>query len=151
MDQSRAVLVVVAMSLLAAAFTACGSSADTSQVSRAQFLALANGICTKGDEAIQAEARTQFPNGRATASEKQREQFALDVVAPNLQKQVLAIRKLGAPQGDEATVEIVVKELQAAILEVKRNPASFGKGNAEPLAKANKFAAAYGLNACAAQ
>lgn len=136
---------------LAGALAACGSSDGTSQISKGQFLTLANQICAKGNQAIEATAAKQFPGGQANAEKKQREQFALGVIVPSLERQVVAIKKLGSPKGDGATVKIILAEIKAAILQVERNPASFVSSGEEPLAKANKFAAAYGLTACAAR
>jgi hypothetical protein len=136
---------------LAGTLAACGSSDGTSQISKAQFLTLANQICAKGNQAIEATASKQFPAGQARAGEKQRERFALKVIVPSLESQVVAIKKLGSPKGDGATVKIILAEIKAAILQVERNPASFVSNGEEPLVKANKFAAAYGLTACAAR
>jgi hypothetical protein len=136
---------------LAGALSACGSSDGTSQISKSQFLTLANQICVKGNQDIEVTAAKQFPVGQVSAGEKQRERFALKVIVPNLERQVVAIKKLGSPKGDGATVKIILAEIKAAIVQVERDPASFVSNGEEPLAKANKFAAAYGLTACAAR
>jgi len=136
---------------LAGALVACGSSDGTSQISKAQFLTLANQICAKGNQDIEVTAAKQFPAGQASAGEKQRERFALKVIVPSLKRQVFAIKNLGFPKDDGPTVKIVLAEIKAAILQVERNPASLVSTGEEPLAKANKFAAAYGLTACAAR
>lgn len=151
MKRSKAICTGFVTVALAVALVACGNSGDTSRVSKAQFLSLANEICTRGTHEIEATANEQFTGGQKEAGERQEEQFALRVIVPSLQKQVIAIKKLGAPEGDEATIKIIVAEIQAAILEVEHNPASFIRGGEEAFAKANKFAAAYGLTACAAQ
>jgi hypothetical protein len=136
---------------LAAALGACGSGDATSQISKAQFLTLANQICAKENQAIEATAAKQFPGGQANAGEKQREQFALGVIVPSLDHQVAAIKRLGAPEDDEATVRVILAEIKAAVRQVERNPALVVSNGDGPLAKANKFAAAYGLHACAAR
>lgn len=151
MSRSRAICIGVLTGVLAIAMVACGGS-DTARISKAQFLELANGICVKGNEEIEvAVAKESSPEGGKEAGKQHEDNLALRVVVPSLEKQVVALKKLGTPEGEEATVKIIVSELQNAISEVEHNPASFDHGNEGPLAKANKFAAAYGLPACAAQ
>ncbi len=105
-------------------------------------------ICKKGNQQIERAAEQQFPKSGGKPSQAEQVKFANQTVIPNVQGQIDKIKKLGAPEGDEATVETIVSEAQAALDEAKKDPTVLTSNGPDPFAKANKFANAYGLTAC---
>jgi hypothetical protein len=148
-------LAVVAL-LASAALAACGGGDDnagasgsdqtvtTSSHSKAEFVKLANRICDR-DRTQLATKLGVYLQQHENEGKSERE-LAGDAMAavllPVLAVQVEEIRALGAPSGDEKTVEELLAALQAAV----------DKGNAldpEDLRPSAKLARAYGVSSCA--
>lgn len=139
-------LVAVAVVATICVLTSCGSSNDVGGLTKARFHAFANAICERGNRQVEAAAANQFPEGEEQATPRQRQYFVLSVVAPNIETEIKAIKKLGAPEGDDGTVEVVMSELEAALRQLRQSPTA--AGSEEPLAKASKFATAAGISSC---
>jgi hypothetical protein len=129
--------------------SACGDGGSTSaMISKAEFLKQGNAICKNGNKQIQAAAEQQFPKSSGRPSQAEQVKFATQTVIPNIQHQIDAIKALGAPEGDEATVETITSEAQSALDEAKKDPTVLASNGPGIFAKADKFANSYGLNAC---
>jgi hypothetical protein len=129
--------------------SACGGGgSSTATISKAEFLKQGNAICKNGNKQIEAAAEQQFPKGRGRPSQAEQVKFATQMVISNIQHQIDAIKALGAPEGDEATVETITSEAQSALDEAKKDPTVLTGNGPGPFAKANKFANSYGLTAC---
>lgn len=139
---------------LALALAGCGGDDDDSTesppatdaaapLSKAEFTEQANEICRVGGEQIDARAEALGPD----PSQAEIEEFATEVVAPNVQDQIDQIEALGAPEGDEDEVQEIVDAVQESLDEVEEDPSVLRTG--DPFAEANRLAADYGLTVCA--
>jgi hypothetical protein len=147
----------IASSLLVAlAGIGCGSSSKSSTtttttatttatgLSKPQFLAQANAICTQGNQRI-------GPAGQALGSHPSTAQiaaFATGTFVPNIQGQIDAIRALAAPAADKAVVKTMLDVAQANLNRIKSDPLLLAD-NTPPFAEFGKLAQPYGLTACA--
>src|SRR5438477_8095130 len=99
--------------------TAAGASGATGvqgpALTKSQFLAKANAICKKGNQAIQKAAQQQFPKSAGKPSASQIQAFATKTVIPNIQEQVTAIKALSPPTADQAQVTKITDAAQAAV------------------------------------
>lgn len=132
----------------------CGSSggsgstttaaAPRSTISKSAFLAKANAICVKGNAASRA-ARAKLG---ASPTEEQIVAFVRGTEVPGVQAQIDAIRALGAPADDQATVTKMLDLAQTAVGRVKVVPTILTTGE-DVFAPFAAIAHPYGLTACA--
>ena len=145
----------VAMSaalVVAVVVAGCGSSDKSSSssstpttpaITKAQFVSKANAICTKGNKLTDAA-------GASLGNHPTPAQVAAMVktrFASAVQAQITAIRALGAPAGDQATVTKFLDLAQADLDKVKANPALL-VGQRDAFADFAKLAHPYGLTEC---
>ena len=141
---------IAATLIVGLAAAGCGSSSKstsstaTTAITKAEFLTKANAICTLGNAQINAAGAKLGKN----PSQAQITAFAKSTDVPSIQIQINAIRALGAPSGDQATVTNMLNLAQADLNKVKSNPALLA-GNTSPFADFAKIAHPYGLRACA--
>ena len=148
-----AIAVTLVVGLVAAG---CGSSsskstastATTPALSKPQFLAQGNAICRQGNERLAAAQDKAF--GHNEPSQAQLTAYTTNTFVPEIQSQISALRALGAPSGDQATVTTMLDVAQADLNRVKSNPALL-TSNSPPFADFTKLAHPYGLTACAAE
>jgi hypothetical protein len=151
---SRLARIAIAALLIGALSAAgCGSSSKSSSknpttstpaITKAEFLAKGNAICTNGNKRTYAAAAKL---GKSP-SKAQIIAFVESTNVPSIQSQINAIRALGAPSGDEATVTKFLDLAQSDLNKIKRNPALVA-ANTKPFANFAKIAHPYGLKACA--
>jgi hypothetical protein len=149
----RAALLLPAL-LLAAGLTGCGgdddpkkaeeSSSAAPALSQADFLEQGNAICAAGNEEISTAADAL---GEAPGQEDI-EGFTVDVLIPNVQGQHDAIDALGAPEGDEDTVDAILAALQDGIDALSDDPSLITQQDGDPFVEANQLASDYGLTEC---
>jgi ABC-type lipoprotein release transport system permease subunit len=134
---------VLAVGLIGAG---CGGGDDdsdtTTSLTKAEWIAKADGICQQGNQEINQAAQQQFGNQKPTAASVQ--QFATGTALPNTQTQVDKIRALGAPSGDEDQVNEILDTVQADIDKAK----SAGDIEDSTFADGNALAKQYGLKVC---
>lgn len=124
----------------------CGGDDDSaSALTKAEFIKQADGICKQGEARIEVEAE-KF--GIETMADQ--EKLVTDVVVPGIQAQAEKIADLGAPEGDEETIEEMVEAVENGAAELEANPLAGMEGKA-PLGEASKIARAYGLKECASE
>ena len=131
---------VLAVPLLAAA--GCGGGGDDN-LSKSEFVAQGNAICKKGNAEINTAAKKLNKN----STPAQLKSFATDTIVPSVESQISQIRALDEPSADQDQVNAILDEADAALAKVKANPTLI-TSNADPFAKANKKAKAYGLTVC---
>ena len=129
----------------------CGSSSkssttSTTAITKTAFLAKGNAICTNGNRQLNAARKKAFGNKKP--SRAQSTTFVKTSFTPIVQSQIDAIRALGAPSGDEATVTKMLDSAQKGLNTVKSNPALL-VGGPDSFANFRKMAHPYGLTACA--
>lgn len=128
----------------------CGSSSSSSStatkpaLTKAAFLAQGNAICTDGNKKLEVfEKRLQ---GGPTQAELKT--FVTGPFASEVQRQINAVRALGAPSGDQATVTHMLDLAQADLDRVKANTKLLESRTASPFHDFSTLAHAYGLTAC---
>jgi hypothetical protein len=141
-------IAIVAALSVALGAVGCGSSSSTSPtvaaLSKPQFVAQANAICTHGNQQL-------GPAGQALGNHPSKAQITAYVTGtfvPNVQSQIDALRALAAPAADTAAVKTMLDVAQANLNRVKSNPLLLA-GNSPPFAEFAKLAHPYGLTACA--
>lgn len=140
---------VLAAGLIAAG---CGSSDDSSSsdststaaLTKAEFLAQGNAICTAGNQKLEAAFQSL---GKGSTPE-QISQVTTEQIVPTINDELDQIRALGAPAGDEQQVSAILDEADSASVKLEADP-SLGAGDSDPFAQANKLAKEYGLTVCA--
>jgi hypothetical protein len=146
----KSTLVITASLAVGLSAAGCGSSSSstttttTPAITKSAFLAKANAICTQGDAAIGAVAAKLGKNPTQT----QIVAFVTKTEVPAIQAQITAIRVLGAPSADQATVTNFLNLAQADLNKVKANPALIA-AKASPFHDFALVAHSYGLTACA--
>ncbi len=147
---SKGLIALFAGVLLIALVAGCGSSSDSSSLTKAEFIKQADAICTKGEKAIETGAE-KFAEENNVNTEKptkaQKEEVITQVVAPSIRKQGEEISELGAPSGDEDKVEAIVDSVEEGADELESKPAQLFEGK-NPLAAGSKLAKEYGLKVC---
>jgi hypothetical protein len=127
-----------------AATTTTATTTTAAALSKPQFLAQANAICTQGNQRI-GPAGQALGNHPSTA---QIAAFATGTFVPNIQGQIDALRALAAPAADKAAVKTMLDVAQANLNRIKIDPLLLA-GSTPPFAEFGKLAHPYGLTACA--
>jgi hypothetical protein len=142
-------LILTAALSLGVGATGCGSTnkstttATTAAITKAEFLTKGNAICTRGNLRLGA-AQGALGN---KPSQAQITAFVKSKFGPDIQSQIDAIRALGAPPSEQATVTSMLNLAQADLSKVESNPALLASG--PPFVDFAKAARSYGLTACA--
>lgn len=142
---------VIILSSLVAVLLVVGCGGD-SALTKAEFIEQADVICRKAEEEKASGIQKYVleigvgPTKRMTHA--QEEHQTKTVVLPPIRDAVKQISELGAPDGDEATIEGLVKNLEAASdesaeLSEKKNPKY-----QDPFVGAAKEAREYGFKTC---
>jgi basic membrane lipoprotein Med (substrate-binding protein (PBP1-ABC) superfamily) len=141
----------------------CGSSSSTSSststttttaaISKAEFIAKGNVICLAGNKTQNASferfAKEHGLSEKSEPNKAQTEELVETVFAPNIQRQIDAIKALGAPSGEEQQLNEALETAQEALSKVEANPELF-KGKQNPFHEAGLKLHALGLVKCAA-
>ena len=146
-------IAIAALLIAALGAAGCGSSSKSSSksttkstpgITKADFLAKGNAICKKGNKVTNAAGSKL---GKSP-SKAQIIAFVKSTEVPSIQAQITAVRALGAPSGDQATVTKFLDLAQADLNKIKSNPAVVA-GKTNQFANFAKIAHPYGLKACA--
>ncbi|MEA2334849.1 MAG: hypothetical protein QOG40_1339 [Solirubrobacteraceae bacterium] len=140
------------LSIASLAMAGCGGGAKTTAaaidstapaITKGEFVRKANAICAKGN----VENRAAGAKLGAEPSEAQVLAFVKRTEVPAVQAQIAALKALGAPRGDEATVAKMLTLAQAAVDAVKAQPTIVTTG-ANVFARFARLAHPYGLTSC---
>lgn len=135
--------------LIALTATGCGSSgssestATTATITKAQFVKQGNAICKSGN----AATNKAFAQITKKTPESQTITVVKTAFVPAVQAQITAIRKLGAPAGEEETVSHMLNLAQADLVKIEKNPTLVFAGK-DQFADFAKIAHPYGLTEC---
>lgn len=139
---------IVAVLAIGLGVAGCGGSSrrttstPTTAITKAEFVAKANAICGRGDPVL-------LEAGVKLASHPTKAQIAALVkgtYVPAIEAQIIAVRALGAPPGDEAAVTRMFSLAQADLNTLKNKPTLV---TTDVFADFAKLAHPYGLTACA--
>jgi hypothetical protein len=124
-----------------------GGDGGGDALSKEEFVAQGNEICTEGNAEIEAGAQEAFPEGQPTPETA--EAFVNDTLVPSVQGQIDDLRDLGIPEGDEDQVTEILDKAELALQDLKEDPTlAIGQGE-DPFAEVNQELTDYGLTACA--
>jgi hypothetical protein len=152
-NRSTRLMAIASFLLVAVAAAGCGSSSNSTSssttsataISRGDFVAQANAICSKGNKVTDA-AGAKLGNSPTKA---QVSSLVSNTFVPNIQGQIDGIKALGAPSGDEAAVSHMLSLAQADLDKLKADPTALVTDNTL-FADFAKVAHPYGLTSCAA-
>lgn len=139
---------IAGMLMLGLGVAGCGGtgsstkSAPAATITKAEFVAKANVICGKADPAL-AEATVKLASLRSTS---QIASVVSHTFVPAIDAQIAAIRAIGTPTGDQATVTSMLRLVQADVNRLKSDPRLAATDVFGDFAR---VAHPYGLTACA--
>jgi hypothetical protein len=148
----RALAAAGTLAVAALALAGCGGGAETTTaaidstaapITKSAFVRKANAICAKGN----AENKAAGAKLGAEPSEAQVVAFVKRTEVPAVQAQIDALKALGAPRGDEATVAKMLTLAQAGVNAVKAQPTIVTSGS-NVFARFARVAHPYGLTSC---
>ena len=126
-----------------------GSTATTPALTKAQFIAQGNAICTEGNQKQKVTQKAlEKLVGNHAPTEAQIAAYLNGSFAPLIQTQIDRIKALGAPAGEQATVTSMLALAQTDLNKVKSNPKLL-VSESHPFGDFARTAHAYGLTACA--
>jgi hypothetical protein len=141
---------------VALALAGCGGDGETTTtttsapLTKAEFLRQADQICLSGDTRIEAAADDLLA-AEPEPPPAQVRRIALRIVVPGLEAEVRAIRALGAPAGDEAAVERILRATERGIAQIGADPEGVISGPPAGLLEAGRLARRYGSEECGAR
>jgi hypothetical protein len=143
-------MMIAAMLVLGLGTAGCGSSSSKPKltprsavtITKTEFVAKANVICGRAQPALSAATAK-------LAGHPSKAQVVAGVkgtFVPSIESQIVGIRALGTPPGDQATITRMLTLVQADLSKLKRNP---GLIATDVFGDFAKVAHPYGLTACA--
>jgi len=161
---ARKVLAGIAAAVLLTGAAGCGddsdepapatsTAAESDSLSKEEYIAAADGICTETSEAVNAEIESRFPADEgASASEEGLVAFFTEVTLPELRGQFDQIAALPPPAGDEEAVGAILDEADQAISESEANPELLLvlQGASTPFDEVNRLSQEFGFEVCGA-
>ena len=143
-DRARLAGVVLLAALVLGTGLASSASASRREISKPDFIAKADAICTAANTKLAAaEAKLG-----ANPTNKQVKKFVLNVLVPNIAGQLAKIRKLGFPMADKASLTALFTKADKDLARIKKNPALAVQSGSEPFADVKPQLRAYGLTVC---
>ena len=130
----------------------CGSDDDEGgeeTLTKVEFIKQGDKICEETEEQSETEAEAfAEENGfnLENASNEELEEAVAEVLVPVLDQQIEEIDALGAPEGDEETIEELIVALEDGSAEVEDDPGVVFNG--KPLKEASQIAEDYGFEVC---
>jgi hypothetical protein len=144
---------LAALVLVAALVAGCGGddSDTTASLSKAEFIKQADAICEKSESKVSSEfedfAKENDWSEDEEPTKEQQEEAIAEVIGPSVQSQAEEIRELGAPEGDEKTINKMLTAVEDGVEALEESPDQLVEGK-NPLAKGSKLARDYGLEKC---
>ena len=150
----RIVLALVALAI--AGLAACGGDDDgDGAISKQEFVAQANQICTTGNLQLERRAEQFFsslelPKGQEEPGPAEEERFGTEVVIPGIQRQVDQVDALGRPEGDEEVIDEIVDKANRGLDQMRSDPSLAASEEPVPvLDDAGNQLGEYGATECA--
>jgi hypothetical protein len=149
---SKRIIALLLAALALVVVAGCGSDDDEGgeeTLTKVEFIKQGDQICEKTEEQSETEAE-EFAEENGfnleNASEAELEEAVAEVLVPTLNQQIDEIGALGAPEGDEETIEEIIVALEDGSAEVEDDPSVVFEG--KPLKEASQLAKDYGFEAC---
>jgi hypothetical protein len=128
-----------------------GPPVQTSSLSKPEYVKKASAACERVRASLLGEANAFIAK---EAAAKTPEPLILgnlgrEVLGPNIEAEVAAVRELGAPEGDEAEIESILAAQEAALEKMKTVKKAVAMEELEDyFLPATKMYQAYGFTAC---
>ena len=144
-----AALAVVVVSLLVVSFATGG---DPEGISKVEYLVAAQGICSGGNEGVVTGSEDETAGGQPldTQSDEQLGSFVRGTVVPRIRDQVVRLRALQAPAGEEAHLGEIYDAVERGITQIEADPKKY-TADENPFGEAEELGEKYGFAVCAAQ
>jgi hypothetical protein len=127
----------------------CGGDSSAAPLTKAQFIAQADAICTRTDKSQEtslfAYAKTHKD---AMESKAGQEELFREIAIPSLEDEKDQISELGVPKGDEAEIAAMIEGWEKGITTAEDDLLNLTTGSGGPFAKVDELAAKYGFKAC---
>jgi hypothetical protein len=133
--------------LAALVFAGCGGGDETTSLSKAEFVKQANAICKEAEQERLNLFKQVTASVSPDASKKVRDKALHEIIVAPYEGAAEEIESLGAPSGDEATIEALVEAMEASLRKVEKNPRLIASSTVQ-FAESNKMANDYGLTNC---
>jgi hypothetical protein len=127
--------------------TATSTAAAKPPLTKAQFLAQGNAICTQGNKNLEGPEKALG----TSPTEAQVVTFLKGPFKSEVQRQIDAIRALKAPTEDQAKVKHIFDLAQNELDHVTSDPKAFISASVSPFKEFETAAHAYGLTVCASE
>jgi hypothetical protein len=140
------ILIGFLFSALMAAGCGSGDPADSASAAptKNQFIKQADSICEQAEVELFHQV-VVYKKQNPTAGEGE---LVEAVGLPPLEKEIRSLKKLAAPEGDEAQVQAWIEAFEGALQQVKKNPQLLLNLRNNPFGNANKRASDYGTQNC---
>jgi hypothetical protein len=133
---------IVVVGLASAAGTGVAeTAAKKTPLTKAEFIAQANALC----ESAAASAQPLVQQFRSVKPSPQAAAQVVAAVAPIIQAQINATKKLVPPKPDQAKIKKMLAAAQAELKKLKADPSLLLKQGGSPFKAADRIARAYGL------
>lgn len=130
--------------------SSAGEGITTSSLSKEQFVERANSICRREKASYDGEITAFLERSRPNMPEDVVALMAIKaVLVPITESQIAAIRKLGAPEGDEEEIAAALEAEEEALAELMQTERlKFGELPTDMFEDANARLREYGLKGC---
>lgn len=128
------------------------SATPSGGLSKAEFVKRANAICEKGKKQSLAKMAAYVKNEKGGSGQPSPALLVKAVKAvfiPGVETQIEEIRALGAPPGDEETVEAFLASLEEGVAAGEASGGSAAAAFGQSFKRSAKLAREYGLDGCA--
>lgn len=136
---------------IALVLAGCGGG-DDEGLSKADYVAQADAICQKADDASSKELTAASQKLGENPTPEQQAEVVTSVLLPSIETQLKDLKALGRPKGEEDAADALYESLGNAVEKGKSDPSALisASGGESPFADANAKAKALGLKVCGA-
>jgi hypothetical protein len=147
-----AVIALAAIVLVAGCGGSDSTTDETASLTKAVFVKQGNAICEAGNKEIDADFE-KLATEKNLKENQRPPQSVLDeaaetILLPSIAKQVEAVAALGAPEGEEETIETFISNAEAELAKAEEDPSQLTEDDSELFTEVNAEARAIGLTAC---
>lgn len=133
---------------LAFLLLAPGCGGGEGSIAKAEFLHEGNAICRATIHTLTEEGRETFSEAEFKHTDVAGIPFVLGTYVPEFQAEVRKLRALGAPSGDEARVEAILRAIEGIVAEARQEPGRIVHEVVNRYEKPQRLATSYGLDEC---
>lgn len=128
----------------------CGGDDDdqgagSPPLSKEEYIAQGDAICTAGDEELVAEAEERFGSAEEAPPRAEQEAFISEIVAPGFEQQLEELRELSPPEEDQEQIDALLAALEELADAAANDPGAVIDGE---FTEASRLAREYGFTAC---